>query len=54
MIKMGGNFLFLLSGRAMLHFKDQVSPSCTEVDLRFAFFEGSAGHNILTFYRGLI
>ena len=37
MVKTGANFLFWLSTDAMLYFKDQVSPSCTEVDLRFCF-----------------
>jgi len=30
-------FLFCLSNRAMLHFKDQVSPNCIEGDLRLCF-----------------
>ena len=34
MIKIGGNFPFCLSSRAMLHFKDQVSPTCMEEDPR--------------------
>ena len=34
MIKIGPSFLFWLPSRAMLHFKDQVSPTCSEVDLR--------------------
>jgi len=34
MIKIGDNFLFWLSSRAVLYFKDQVSPTCTEVDLK--------------------
>jgi len=33
MIKIGANFMFCLSSRAMLHFKDQVSPTCIEEDL---------------------
>jgi len=33
----GAHFLFWLFSRAMLHFKHQVSPTCTEVDLRLAF-----------------
>jgi len=37
MIKIVANFLFWLSGRAMLHFKDQVSLTCTEADLRLCF-----------------
>jgi len=37
MIKIGANFLFWLSRRAMPHFKDQVSPTCIEVDLRLHF-----------------
>jgi len=37
MIKIGANFLFCLSSFAMLQFKDQVSPPCLEVDLRFCF-----------------
>ena len=53
MIKIGANFLFCLSSFAMLHFKDQVSPPCVEVDLWFAFMERSVGHNILTPYRGI-
>jgi len=32
-----GDFLFCLHICVMLHFKDQVSPTCTEVDLRFFF-----------------
>jgi len=40
MIKVGGNFLFCLSARAMVHFKDQVSPTCTEGDLRLSFHWG--------------
>ena len=31
------NFLFWLSSRAMLPFKDQVSPTCTEIHLRLCF-----------------
>ena len=37
MIKIAANFLFCLSICAMLHFKDQVSPTCIEGDLRFYF-----------------
>jgi len=37
MIKIGSNFLLCLSSCAMLHFKDQVSPTCTEADLRLCF-----------------
>ena len=37
MIKIGSNFLLCLSSRSMLPFKDQVSPPCTEVDLRLCF-----------------
>ena len=37
MIKIGGNFLFCLCSRAMLHFKDQVSPTCMEENLRLCF-----------------
>ena len=40
MIKIGENFLFCLSSRAMLHFKDQVSPTCLEGDLRHCFHWG--------------
>jgi len=40
MIKIGGNFLFCLSSRAMLNFKDQVSPTCIEEDLRLCFHWG--------------
>ena len=54
MIKIDRNFLFCLSSRAMLHFKDQVSPTSIEGDLRLALTEGWAGHNILTPYRGLM
>jgi len=36
-IKIGANFLFWLSGRAMLHSKDQVFPTCIEADLRLCF-----------------
>jgi len=54
MIKMGANFLFCLSSRAVVHLKDQESPTCTEGDLRLDVTEGSAGHNILISYRGLM
>ena len=37
MIKIGANFLFRLSSHAMLHFEDQVHPTCTEADLRLFF-----------------
>ena len=37
MIKIGANFLFCLSSRSMLHFKDCVFPTCMEVDLRLCF-----------------
>jgi len=40
MIKIGGYFLFCLSSRSMLHFKDQVSPTRVEVDLRLCFHWG--------------
>ena len=40
MIKIGANFLFCLSSCAMLHFKDQVSPPCVEVDRRLCFHQG--------------
>jgi len=53
MIKIGASFLFWLSSRAMLYFEDQVSPTCTEVNLRFAFTEGLAGRDVLTPGRGL-
>jgi len=43
MIKIGGNFLFCLSSRAMLHFKDQVSPTCIEGDLSLYFRLGVSG-----------
>jgi len=36
-IKIGGNFLFCLSSRAMLHIKGQASPTCAEGDLRLCF-----------------
>ena len=38
--KIGANFRFWLSGRAMLHFKDQVSSTCTEIDRRLCFHWG--------------
>jgi len=53
-IKIGANFPFWLSSRAMLHFQDQVSPTCAEVDPRLCFHWGSTGHNILKPYCGLI
>jgi len=53
MIKIGANFLFWLTSCAMLHFKVKVSPTCTKVDWDIAFTDESAGHNILTPYRGL-
>jgi len=40
MIKVGTNFLFGLSCCAMLPFKDQESPTCTEVDMRLCFHCG--------------
>jgi len=40
MIKIGAIFLFCLSSCAMLHFKDQVSPPCIEVDRRLCFHWG--------------
>ena len=40
MVKIGANFLFCLSSCAMLHFKDQVSPTCVNVDLRLCFHWG--------------
>jgi len=40
MIKIGGNFLFCLFSRAMLHFKDQISSTCIEEDLRPCFHWG--------------
>jgi len=45
MIKIGTNFLFYLSSRAMLLFEHQHSPTCIDVDLRLCFPEGSPGHN---------
>jgi len=51
MFKIGANFLCSLSGCAMLPLKDQVSPTCTEVDLRLCFsLIGQQG----TIYRYLI
>ena len=41
MIKIGKNFLFWLPSRAMLQV--QVSPSCTEIDLRFCIHWGQKG-----------
>jgi len=40
MIKIGEIYLFSLSSRVMLHFKDQVSSTCIEADLRFCFNGG--------------
>jgi len=37
MFKIGANFLFCLFSPSMLALKDQVSPTCTEVDLRLCF-----------------
>jgi len=51
MIKIGANFLLWLFSRAMLYFKDQVSPTCAEKDLRLLLLRGQQG-NILTLYRG--
>jgi len=36
-IMIGANFLFYLSSRPLLHFKNQVSQAFTEVDLRLFF-----------------
>jgi len=33
-------FSVLMSSRAMIHLKDQVSPACTEIDLRICFHLG--------------
>ena len=54
MITIGATFLFWLSSRAMLPFNGQMSPACTEVNLRLAFTEVSAGNNIFTPYRNLM
>jgi len=54
MFNIVANFLFRLSSRSMLPFKDQVSPTCTKVDLRLLFTDGPTKHNILTPYRGLM
>ena len=43
MIKIGANFLFWLSSRSMLHFKDQVLLTCTEVDPRFVSLRAQQG-----------
>ena len=43
MIKIVANFLFWVSSRAMLHFQDQVSLTCTEADLRLCFHWGVSG-----------
>jgi len=40
MVNIGANFLFCLSSCAMLHFKDQVSSTCVDVDLRLCFHCG--------------
>ena len=40
MIKIGANFLFCLSSRSALHFKEQVFPTRTEIDLRLFFHWG--------------
>jgi len=40
MIKIGGNFLCCLSSRTMMHFNDQVSPTCIEEDLGLFFHWG--------------
>jgi len=39
-VMIGGNFLFWLSSCAMLHFEDQVFPTCVEADLRLCFHWG--------------
>jgi len=39
-IKIGANILFCLSRCSVLHFKNQVFPTCTEVDLRLCFHWG--------------
>ena len=40
MVKIGGNFLFCHSSRALLYFKHQVSPTCIEGDLRLCLHLG--------------
>jgi len=54
MIKIGANFLFCLSSGSMLHIKDQVPQLAQRKTWDFSFTDGSAGRNILTFYRGLM
>jgi len=39
-IRFGRNFLFCLSSGAVLHFEDQVSPTCLEGDWRLCFHWG--------------
>ena len=49
MIKIGEIYLFSLSSRVMLHFKDKVSSTCVEADLRFCFNGGvSRAHYVDT------
>jgi len=49
MIKIGEIYLFSLSSRVMLHFKDKVSSTCVEADLRFCFNGGvSRAHYVGT------
>ena len=54
MIKIGGNFLFCLSSRSMLHFKDQALQLAQRETWDFSFTDGSAGQNILTLLCGLM
>jgi len=43
MFKIGANFLFWLSRHALLYFKDQLSPTYTEADLRLLSLRGQQG-----------
>ena len=41
-----------LSSRAMLHIKDQVFKTCTEVDLRLSFYLGASRAQYIAHYDG--
>jgi len=55
MIKIGAFFVFLLSGRYMLHFKDENVPNLHRSRIETSIFtQEPARRNILTHYRGLM
>jgi len=52
MIRNSAHFMPRLSSRAMLHIKDQVFKTCTEVDLRLSFYLGASRAQYIAHYDG--